>query len=83
MVGVDHDSGLFFPSFEKISLGFGIEYIEISELKYFREAYNVKRNGPRIFDVLVNPDQTISPMLKFGGSLKNLDASIQMPSFNF
>lgn len=82
MIGVDYESGLFFPSFEKISLGFGIKYVKITELKDFSESYSVDKIGPRIFDVMINSEQTISPMLKFGGSLKNLDESIQMPSFS-
>jgi acetolactate synthase-1/2/3 large subunit len=82
MVGVDHDSGLFFPDFEIISKGFGIPYRKIETLELAKREINLELNGPIIYDVMINPEQTIFPMLKFGGNLKDLDDSIAMPQMD-
>jgi acetolactate synthase-1/2/3 large subunit len=82
MVGVDHNSGLFFPDFEDISKGFGIPYKKIETLELAKGKINLEFKGPIIYDVMINPEQTIFPMLKFGGNLKDLDDSIAMPQFD-
>jgi len=79
MVGVDHQSGLYFPDFQKIASGFEIEYLVVNKLADFNLDTSENIYGPRIFDVMIKPEQTIFPMLKFGGNLKNLDETVQMP----
>jgi acetolactate synthase-1/2/3 large subunit len=79
MVGVDHDSGLFFPDFEIISKGFGIPYRKIETIESAKREINLETSGPILYDVMINPEQVIFPMLKFGGNLKDLDESIAMP----
>jgi acetolactate synthase-1/2/3 large subunit len=79
MVGVDHESGLYFPDFQKIASGFEIEYLVVNKLADFNLDTSENIYGPRIFDVMIKPEQTIFPMLKFGGNLKNLDETVQMP----
>ena len=59
--------------------GFEIDYLVINKLEDFSLDLSVKKYGPRIFDVMIKPEQTIFPMLKFGGNLKNLDDTVQMP----
>lgn len=81
MIGVDHESGLYFPDFQKIANGFEIDYLVINKLEDFSLDLSINKGRPRIFDVMIKPEQTIFPMLKFGGNLKNLDDTVQIPVF--
>jgi acetolactate synthase-1/2/3 large subunit len=81
-IGVDHETGLFFPNFELIADSFGIAYEKISHINQVIEKVNPVSNKPVIYDVMINPEQKIFPMLKFGGNLTNLDDSIQKPKYS-
>jgi len=78
-IGVDEESGLYFPDFNDIASGFNISYLKIQSIEEFESDVLNATNGPRILDVMIDPEQVIFPMLKFGGDLRNLDNSIEMP----
>jgi acetolactate synthase-1/2/3 large subunit len=80
-IGVDHETGLFFPDFEMIAGSFGIAYEKITNLNQVIEKVNPASNHPVIYDVMINPEQKIFPMLKFGGNLTDLDNSVPKPKY--
>ena len=80
-IGVDHETGLFFPNFELIASSFGIAYEKITHLNQVIEKVNPVSSKPVIYDVMINPEQKIFPMLKFGGNLTDLDDSISKPRY--
>lgn len=80
-IGVDYDTGLFFPNFEFIAKSFGLAYHKVESISQARELLPTKGQKPTIYDVMIKPTQTISPMLIYGGSLTNLDDSVVKPNF--
>lgn len=81
-IGVDHASGLFFPNFKLVAESFGIRYRKIETLSEVEKTIEPNTTSPIIYDVMIDPDQKIYPMLKFGGDLTNLDDSILKPVFS-
>jgi len=80
-IGVDHETGLFFPNFELIAQSFGIAYERIDNINQVIQKVNPDSSKPVIYDVMINPEQKIFPMLKFGGNLTDLDDSIPKPRY--
>lgn len=80
-IGVDYETGLYFPNFELIARSFGIDYQKIESISQARQLLPTRSNRPVIYDVLIKPTQSIHPMLVFGGDLTNLDNSVAMPVF--
>ena len=80
-IGVDHETGLFFPNFELIADSFGIAYEKITHINQAIEKINPVSSKPVIYDVMINPEQKIFPMLKFGGNLTDLDNLIPKPRY--
>lgn len=81
-IGVDHETGLYFPKFDFIAKSFGIDYKKIESMTQAKEVLLKKSDVPMIYDVSIKPTQTIYPMLVFGGSLTDLDNSVVKPSFH-
>jgi acetolactate synthase-1/2/3 large subunit len=81
-IGVDHETGLFFPNFRLIADSFGIAYERITHINQVVEKVNPISSKPVIYDVMINPEQKIFPMLKFGGNLTDLDDSIPKPKYS-
>ena len=82
LIGVDYETGLFFPDFELIARSFGIRYIRIESLSEAESMSFADDQLPVIYDVMIKPDQTIHPMLVFGGDLTNLDKSVLKPIYS-
>jgi acetolactate synthase-1/2/3 large subunit len=80
-IGVDYETGLFFPDFQMVAKSFGISYERIDNLNQVNKI-DPETKIPIIFDVMINPSQKIFPMLKFGGSLTDLDDSVSKPSYS-
>jgi len=81
LIGVDYETGLFFPDFELIARSFGIRYKKIESIYEAESMFFKDDTSPIIYDVMIKPDQTIQPMLVFGGDLTNLDTSILKPIY--
>lgn len=79
-IGVDYETGLFFPDFQLVAESFGISYERIENLSQV-DKINPETRIPMIYEVMINPNQKIFPMLKFGGSLTDLDESVCKPSY--
>ena len=81
-IGVDHETGLFFPDFEFIAKSFRISYRRIESISEAESITFSDNQFPIIYDVMINPDQTIHPMLVFGGDITNLDKSVLKPVYS-
>jgi acetolactate synthase-1/2/3 large subunit len=81
-VGVDEKTGLNFPNFEVLSKAFGIKYAKISSNE---SIHNILRgndfgsNLPQIIEVMIDPQERITPMLKFGSGIENLSPEVPIP----
>jgi len=77
--GVDPESGLAFPDFEKVGAAMGLEVITIDDEATAAErlAQVYARSGPVFCNVEINPDQKLYPVVKFGAALEN-----QLPSLD-
>jgi acetolactate synthase-1/2/3 large subunit len=76
-VGVDEQTGLFFPSYQLIANAFGLRYVPLSshrDLKNMRELLSL--DEPVLIDVHISVDQRITPMLKFGSGIEDLDPKL-------
>jgi acetolactate synthase-1/2/3 large subunit len=80
-IGVDYKSGLFFPDFKLIAESFGISYIKIQTMEQASKIL-LNNKSPIIYDVMINPEQIIKPMLKFGGNLTDLDDLFSKPDYD-
>jgi acetolactate synthase-1/2/3 large subunit len=81
-VGVDQESGLYFPDFEGIAKSFGIGYSQISTNSEISSSLMEKiwlDSSPCLIEVMIDKDQRISPMLKFGTGLSELNPVVSMP----
>ena len=76
--GVDEPTGLAFPDFLKVGEAFGIKTVSIRDHAGLAEGIEgvLKHDGPVLCNVEIFPGQRIAPMLKFGGSLEELDPKI-------
>ncbi len=75
---VDHKSGLSFPDFIKTAEAFGLKAIRIEN--HAQLANGIKEvlmhNGPIVCDLMIDPNQKIEPMLKFGSGLEDLNPKL-------
>ncbi len=73
----DEPSGLCFPDFVKTVEAFGLKAFRIhnhNELKLIEDVLASK--GPVVCDLLIDPNQKIEPMLKFGSGLEDLNPKL-------
>jgi acetolactate synthase-1/2/3 large subunit len=78
-VGASAASGVSFPDFEKLSAGFGIPYLKITEHQTMSQDIEqlLNINGPLICEVFLDENQPFAPKL----SSKQLpDGSMESPS---
>ena len=74
---VNHDTGLNFPDFVKTAEAFGLPAFRIenhSQLSAIRQVLDTE--GPVVCDIIVDPDQKIEPMLKFGSGIEDLNPKL-------
>ena len=62
-IGIDSDSGVGFPDFEKLAEAFGIKYLKITDEKGADEVLDQVLDSifPCICEVVVDPDQNFEP----------------------
>lgn len=62
-VGIDSNSGLSFPDFEKLADAFGVDYCRIDSLENCDDMLcnYLKKDGPAICEVIVDPSQNFAP----------------------
>ena len=70
------------PRFEFIAKSFRISYRRIESISEAESITFSDNRFPIIYDVMIKPDQTIHPMLVFGGDLTNLDKSVLKPVYS-
>lgn len=74
---VNHDTGLNFPDFVKTAEAFDLKAFRIenhARLSLIRQV--LETPGPVVCDVVIDPDQKIEPMLKFGSGIEDLNPKI-------
>ena len=76
--------GVSAPNYEKISKAYGIKYISIKKdmlsKKVIKKVLN--NNQPYICDVLLHPNQKITPKLSFGNPIEDLSPLLSRSEFN-
>ncbi len=75
---VDQKTGLSFPDFVKTAEAFGIPAIRIANHQELVSGIQkvLAMQGPVVCDLMIDPDQKIEPMLKFGSGLEDLNPKI-------
>lgn len=82
-VGVDEASGLYFPNFEAVAQSFDIRHIRVSTNSEILELFQNKiwlNSEPVLIEVMVDKNQRITPMLKFGTGLSDLNPRVDAPN---
>jgi acetolactate synthase I/II/III large subunit len=71
---VDERSGLSFPDFVKTAQAFHLPALRASNHEELESVINKALNtsGPVVCDIIIDPNQVIEPMLKFGSGLEDL-----------
>ena len=75
--------GLNFPNFEKVSMAFGFEYLEInneSEIDSILEKFWEGENH-KILRIVISPETRVIPQVKFGRPNEDMDPLIQREVF--
>jgi len=78
-IGTDNESGISFPSVEKISAAYGLPFVKIDNSNELAQKLKkvINHKGPLICEVNCSDDQQIIPTVR---SAKNADGSmISMP----
>ena len=75
---VDAKSGLSFPDFVKTAQAFHLPALRASNHDELEAVINKALNtpGPVVCDIMIDPDQKIEPMLKFGSGLEDLNPKL-------
>jgi acetolactate synthase-1/2/3 large subunit len=76
--GVDENSGLSFPDFVKTAEAFHLPALRASSHDDLEAVINkvLTTKGPVVCDIMIDPDQKIEPMLKFGSGLEDLNPKL-------
>ena len=71
--GVNHESGLYFPDFNKVAEAYGLPTATIDRHKDLGAKIKqvLARSGPVFCNVEISPDMRIHPMLTFGRPLED------------
>jgi len=74
-IGTDNESGISFPSVEKISTAYGLPFVKIDNSNELAQKLKkvINHKGPVICEVNCSDDQTIIPTVH---SAKNADGSM-------
>ena len=77
-VGVDEKSGLSFPNFVKTAQAFNLPALRAFNHDELESVINkvLATPGPVVCDIIIDPDQKIEPMLKFGSGLEDLNPKL-------
>jgi len=77
-VGVDEKSGLSFPDFVKTAQAFHLPALRASNHGDLESVVNqaLATPGPVMCDIIIDPNQKIEPMLKFGAGLEDLEPKL-------
>jgi len=77
-VAVDEKSGLSFPDFVKTAQAFGLPVMRASNHQELESVVQqvLATSGPVVCDLIIDPDQKIEPMLKFGSGLEDLNPKL-------
>ena len=77
-VGVDEKSGLSFPDFVKAAQAFHLPALRASNHDELESVINkvLATQGPVVCDIIIDPNQKIEPMLKFGSGLEDLNPKL-------
>lgn len=77
-VAADTKSGLSFPDFVKVGEAFHLPAVRISNHAGLKEGIRkvLCTPGPVVCDIMIDPDQKIEPMLKFGSGLEDLNPKL-------
>ena len=75
---VDEKTGLSFPDFQKIGAAFRVPTSCIRNHQELSKSLTstLRGHGPELCNVEINPEQQITPMLKYGSGLEDLDPKI-------
>lgn len=77
-VGVDEKSGLSFPDFVKVAESFYLPAFRASNHLQLESVIDtaLTTRGPVLCDIIIDPNQKIEPMLKFGSGLEDLNPKL-------
>ena len=77
-VGVDYETGLYFPDFSKIAEAFEIGFEVIENHRQIPEKITkiMSAKEPILIDVFIRAEQKIEPMLKIGAGIEDLDPKL-------
>jgi len=75
---VDEKTGLSFPDFVKTAEAFGLPALRGSRHDGLEDIIEkaLAARGPLVCDIMIDPDQKIEPMLKFGSGLEDLNPKL-------
>jgi acetolactate synthase-1/2/3 large subunit len=81
--GVDHDSGLYFPDFNKVAGAYGLPTATLERHEDLRARVRsmLAQVGPVFCNVEISPDMRIHPMLTFGRPLEDQAPLLQRDQF--
>ena len=76
--GVNTNTGLSLPNFEKLAAAFDFPYVDIKNWEQYNNNINkfLNSDGPAICEVFMDPEQDFIPKVK---GIKNVDGSIFAP----
>ncbi len=76
--------GITNPDFKKVSNAFNLPYYKISTNKNLKSRLNklISKTGPVFIEVLIDPNQTISPKLEFGRPIEDVSPLINRSIFD-
>jgi acetolactate synthase-1/2/3 large subunit len=77
-VGVDEKSGLSFPDFVKTAEAFHLPALRAANHGGLEACVSqvLAAQGPIVCDIMIDPNQKIEPMLKFGSGLEDLNPKL-------
>jgi acetolactate synthase-1/2/3 large subunit len=77
-VAVDEKSGLSFPDFVKTAQAFHLPAYQVSAHDKLEAVIQkiLETKGPVVCDILIDPNQKIEPMLKFGSGIEDLNPKL-------
>lgn len=81
---VDQKTGLSFPDFIKTAEAFGLPAVRIADHAQLPAGLKqvLTTPGPVVCELMIDPDQKIEPMLKFGSGLEDLNPKLQPAELN-
>ncbi len=71
----DANSNMLFPNFKKLAEAFGFDYVAIDSESEMENRIDVSlnNNGPTLCEVFVSPLEKVTPIVKFGNKVYDMD----------